>query len=610
MSANRTKSLIWLVLAATPILSGCSKTATPPAVDAGAPDAGDLDTPAEPPLYTPRWAFQPWISKDISDTDDTRAFVKGFRDRDIPVGVVVLDSPWETNYHTFVPNPVRYHDFSTMLTELHGQDIRLVLWMTQFVNLTSFDVETGGDVYPNASPNYYEGKRDNYYVNDDALYFWWKGQGGALDFFNRDARAWWHRQQDDLLQMGVDGWKLDFGDSYITDVPMKTAAGEVSLQQYSEAYYRDFLTYGVAKRGRGFSTLVRPYDRSYTFEGRYFATPQDAPVAWVGDNRRDYVGMVDALDEIFRSAAAGYQVLGSDVGGYLDRDDTNLTGPTIPFDTEVFARWTALGALSPFMQLHGRANITPWTVPDHVDETVALYRYWAKLHAALVPFFYSLARQGPAAHTTLVRPVAAQDAWAGDYRYQLGDALLVAPFLDGSGTRPVPLPAGARWYDWFQPGQAPLDGGQTVVVGPLPRAQFPLYVREGALLPLDVRDDSNGLGTAASAGALTVLAYPGQAPTAFTLEDEDDSKVTLQLSSTSAGAALQVSRRPQPLLVRFRMERGAASATADGAALAAVTDRASLDAAASGWFNEAATRSTWVKVPAGGAAALQLVATP
>lgn len=61
--------------------------------------------------HTPRWAFRPWISKDISNGPDTYAFVKGFEDRDTPVGVVVLDSPWETNYNTFVPNPKRYPDF-------------------------------------------------------------------------------------------------------------------------------------------------------------------------------------------------------------------------------------------------------------------------------------------------------------------------------------------------------------------------------------------------------------------------------------------------------------------------------------------------------------------
>src|SRR5687768_859474 len=65
----------------------------------------------DPKPHTPRWAFRPWISKDISDGPDTYAFVKGFEDRDTPVGVVVLDSPWETNYNTFVPNPKRYPDF-------------------------------------------------------------------------------------------------------------------------------------------------------------------------------------------------------------------------------------------------------------------------------------------------------------------------------------------------------------------------------------------------------------------------------------------------------------------------------------------------------------------
>ena len=50
---------------------------------------------AEPVRYTPRWAFTPWISKDLSDGPDTYAFVDGFKSRDIPVGVVVIDSlPW------------------------------------------------------------------------------------------------------------------------------------------------------------------------------------------------------------------------------------------------------------------------------------------------------------------------------------------------------------------------------------------------------------------------------------------------------------------------------------------------------------------------------------
>src|SRR5689334_10596574 len=85
------------------------------------PDACKFRTAADdvapPPIETPRWAFRPWISKDISDGADTRAFVEGFASRDIPVGVVVLDSPWETHYNTFVVDENRYPAFPDMLAE-------------------------------------------------------------------------------------------------------------------------------------------------------------------------------------------------------------------------------------------------------------------------------------------------------------------------------------------------------------------------------------------------------------------------------------------------------------------------------------------------------------
>src|SRR5687768_14238153 len=116
--------------------------------------AADDVTP--PPLDTPRWAFRPWISKDISTGAGTRDFVGGFKTRNIPVGVVVLDSPWASHYNTFVVNENRYPAFPQLLEDLHAQDIRVVLWTTQMVNRTGFDVEEGGDSYVGESPNYAE----------------------------------------------------------------------------------------------------------------------------------------------------------------------------------------------------------------------------------------------------------------------------------------------------------------------------------------------------------------------------------------------------------------------------------------------------------------------
>ncbi|MBA3503642.1 MAG: hypothetical protein M4D80_12830 [Myxococcota bacterium] len=566
------------------------------------PDGGDdscrfrtaADEVTPPPLHTPRWAFRPWISKDISDDADTRAFVRGFEERGIPVGAVVFDSPWETHYNTFVVNESRYPAFDRLVADLHAKDIRAVMWVTQMVNRTGFDLELGGDSYSGPSPNYEEGKRCGFYVDNGSDNLWWKGSGSGLDFFDPEAVGWWHRQQDALYAKGIDGWKLDFGEEYLAN-EFETDAGMTTRQAYSEAYYADFLAYGASKRPE-FVTMVRPYDGSYGMPGRFFAKKEHAPVGWVGDNRRDWIGLADALDHMFRSAAAGYVVIGSDIGGYLDRDDLDLTGDEIPFDTLVFARWTALGALNPFMQLHGRANITPWTVPDHTDETVALYRYWATLHDELVPFWYSASRAAEAGGPNVMRPIGNEASWQNDYRYTLGEAFLVAPILDATSTRDIVLPAG-RWYDWWRPGDAAIDGAQTLTAYAMPaRERFPLFVREGAIVPMNVASAVTGLGTAARAGALTLLVWPGAAQTQFALVDEDDAATTI-----TAAAPITISRVLRPTYLRIRRDTAPTTVRANAQPLTMQPTDAALDAATTGWRYDAATRSLWVKVAPGGA---------
>jgi alpha-glucosidase (family GH31 glycosyl hydrolase) len=62
----------------------------------------------------------------------------------------------------------------------------------------------------------------------------------------------------------------------------------------------------------------------------------------------------------------------------------------------------------------------------------------------------------------------------------LGDALLVAPIPPGVKSRKVVLPAG-RWYDFYT---GKLAGeNQTIEVTP-PLSQIPLFVKDGALVPM------------------------------------------------------------------------------------------------------------------------------
>lgn len=547
------------------------------------------EAPATPAIHTPRWAFEPWISKDISTGADTRAFVDGFQSRDIPVGVVVIDSPWETDYNTFVPNPDRYPEMPEMIADLRAQGVRTVLWVTQMLNEESFDVEAGGDTYDSPSKEYRFAEREGYFVNEGEIYFWWKGKGAGIDFFHDEARAWWHGLQDDLLDAGIAGWKLDFGESYVESDPVRTAIGPVSHQAYSEEYYRDFWAYGASRLGtEEFVTMVRPYDESYNFEGRFFARPEHAPVAWVGDNRRDYVGMIDALDHMFRSAEAGYVMLGSDIGGYLDRDDKSFTD-LVPYDTDTFLRWTALGAMTPFMQLHGRANLEPWSVPERAEETVDTYRYWATLHHELVPFFYSLAEQAYDEGSTIMRPIGdGPDEWQDDWRFMVGDAFLVAPIITSSSARDVGLPGGSVWYDWWAPSAEPIAGGVTLEaydVGTPDR--IPLFVRSGAIVPMTIDRPLTAIGTAAFAGHLTVLVYPGDERSAFVLRDSDDGKTEI----VSEGETVTISRVLAPTIFVIRSERPTSVSSG-----VEVADSAALTAAEAGWWYDDVRRSTYVKV--------------
>ncbi|HEY1958550.1 MAG TPA: TIM-barrel domain-containing protein [Polyangiaceae bacterium] len=558
-------------------------------------------TVAPPPIHTPRWAFEPWLGKDYSSTDDTLAFIQGSIDRNIPVGVALIDSPWETNYNTFVPDesPSRYHDFAATVSTLANEGVRTVLWITPFVNDVSYDLEIGATThYDGPAPGFDLATECGFFVDDGHAYPWYKGSGGAIDFFDPSALAWWHAQQDAVLATGIAGYKVDFGDAYVTTDPVMTAAGPEPHQAYSEAYYRDLLAYGASKRPPGdFATMVRGWDVSYGFAPRTYARPEDAPIVWAGDNRRDWVGLADALNTSFMSASLGYVVVGSDVGGYLDHDDQDLTGPQIPFDTLVFARWTAMSALMPLMQLLGRGDVMPWSVPDDVDETVTLYRYWATLHHELAPFYYSLAEGTYAGRAGgIVRPVGA----AGDFRYMLGDAFLVAPILDASGVRDVVLPAGAKYYDWWTPAAAPLDGGTTLAqYDATDRSRIPLFVREGAIVPLAVSTDVVPVGDASSAGALTVLVYPSATPSSFTFYDDDDTTTTLTQSIAAGAITVGLSRTVKPALVRVRLDAASTAATVDGAPATAAPDFDTLAASpVAASFVEPSTSSIWIKVPA------------
>ena len=130
-----------------------------------------------PPLPPP-FAFGPWISSDIwRNGGEVRYAVTKFRERGIPASVFVFDSPWETAYNDFTFNIgdpgttqfgradtfegrafAGFTSLTAMMTFFRQNGLKVVCWMTPFVNVRSNDEGIPGQNL-GAAKNYAEGAR-------------------------------------------------------------------------------------------------------------------------------------------------------------------------------------------------------------------------------------------------------------------------------------------------------------------------------------------------------------------------------------------------------------------------------------------------------------------
>jgi alpha-D-xyloside xylohydrolase len=114
------------------------------------------------------------------------------------------------------------------------------------------------------------------------------------------------------------------------------------------------------------------------------------------------------------------------------------------------------------------------------------------------------------------------DCWRVDDEFTVGPSLLVAPILNNNPDRDVYLPAGG-WRDFWEDAE--------IIRGPVTTHwfkgwtavnRFPLYIRDGAIIPLEVTNDVTGFGWAESAGCVTLAIWPKAAGSSeFTLHDTE-----------------------------------------------------------------------------------------
>jgi alpha-glucosidase/alpha-D-xyloside xylohydrolase len=231
---------------------------------------------------------------------------------------------------------------------------------------------------------------------------------------------------------------------------------------------------------------------------------------------------------------SGLPYWGTDIGGFV---------PTAELTGELFVRWFQFGAFCPLFRSHGRTwkLRLPWgwntgelgpneiraygyaanPGPEelHNAEVEPICRKYLELRYRLLPYLYSVVREGCQTGLPVIRAIWLHDPEDREGRargdeFLWGPNLLVAPVTaKGATTRRFYLPRGL-WYD-FWTGER-VEGGREVDRA-VDLATVPLYVRAGTILPMGPDRQST---EEPADGPLTLRVYSG-ADGCFRLYEDD-----------------------------------------------------------------------------------------
>ncbi len=497
------------------------------------------------PAMPPRWALGFHQSRwGYANAGEIEAVAARFRELDIPVDALWLDIQHMRGFRSFTFDPQTFPDPAGMIGRLRAQGVRVVA-----IEDPGIKIDPGWDVYDSGAPHFLRN-------GDGTIHqgIAWPGSSAFPDFSSPAARAWWGSMIGRVLDRGVAGIWLDVnepttfpeggGGNTLPDELVADGDGTpTTMAALHNAYalFQARATYdAIAARGAGGDSAPFVLSRAgYAGIQRYAAT-------WTGDTPSTWDGLQQTLPMLLGLGLSGMPLVGSDIGGY--------SGHATP---ELYARWLALGSISPFARAHVTSGVPgqePWQFGAEVTRAA---RSWLVDRYRLMPYLVSLADEAARTGAPLLRPLVWEferdDAVAtlGD-QAMLGPWLLVAPAVtQGATTRSVYLPAG-RWYEYAS--DAIVDGPATIEV-PLRIAALPMFVREGAIVP-------------ASAGADLVLElYPGRSATTQTVL-HDGVRHTIELAPTADGARITIA---PPRAVQLRVHRVDGLVTgvlADGNALA------------------------------------------
>lgn len=432
------------------------------------------------PPITPRWAFEHIVWEDSANTQAASLqLVKSYLEHQMPVGAIIIDSPWSTSYNDFNWDTKRYPDAPGMIKSFQKEKVKVILWLTGCINLN------GKDVPIQKNPNFDEAAAKKFVVNQGQTSKWWKGDGLHLDFTNPEAVKWWNVQLDKVVVDGVYGFKVDQGEIYFGDT-VQTSIGPLTNLQFRPYYYNSMFRYITGKKAEG-AILGRPFSH----QGGLEASVDQLSLGWCGDFQGDWAGLKLQINNIYKSASLGYGAPGCEVGGFWNARSTK----------KELIRYAQFGAMTATMINGGEngafTNHLPWY---HGEEAAACYRKAVWLHTQLIPYLFSTSVQVHKTGGSILRNCALQGEG-----HQLGDFIYTNAITSETDKATYLLPEGHGWMDFWS---KTICHGGWVYSQTYPLDEFPLFIRLGSIIPMNISNNFSGIGDASLKGKQSIYIVP------------------------------------------------------------------------------------------------------
>ncbi|CAF3325398.1 unnamed protein product [Rotaria socialis] len=320
----------------------------------------------------------------------------------------------------------------------------------------------------------------NEHGNQPDLAPFWGGLGAHLDFTNPDTVIWWKSQvTSQLLANGIDCTWNDNNEFNIKNSRAKCFNGELMESM------RPVQTILMVKASYDAQRTTNVKYRPWLLTRAACAGTQRYGGTWTGDNYCSWHTLKYNIPMGLNLSLSGFPLIGHDIGGFAGEK------PSL----ELFVRWIQNGIFHPRFCVHSWRPNQNENTDDNNENSLWMYPDALPLiydalnfRKNLQPYLYSLLHEAMMTGHPIIRPTVyhfQSDVKCRDqsFEFLLGPWLLVASVYEENAiSRTLYLPSGTKWYNFWT--DEIYDGGQILTVSAT-LDMFPLFVREGALLPFE-----------------------------------------------------------------------------------------------------------------------------